>query len=54
MDEVKDLKPTNDLKDLVNQMSNVGFQATHVAEAVRIIKKMKTKSIFSVIKQTVF
>ncbi|MBN1923474.1 MAG: deoxyhypusine synthase [Nanoarchaeota archaeon] len=44
MNEVKGLKPTNDLKDLVEQLGSAGFQATHVKQAVDIIKKMKKEN----------
>lgn len=44
MNEVKGIKPTNDVKELVNQLGSTGFQATHLKKAVDIIKKMKAEN----------
>jgi deoxyhypusine synthase len=43
MDEIKDfeINEKTSLNDLVSQMGSAGFQATHLAQAVEIIKKMK-------------
>lgn len=41
MDEVKGLKPTKSVKDLVEQFGNTGFQASHLKQAVDVIKKMR-------------
>ncbi|PIU63197.1 deoxyhypusine synthase [archaeon CG07_land_8_20_14_0_80_38_8] len=41
MDEVKDFKITDNVKDLVEQLGSTGFQATNLKKASDIIKKMK-------------
>lgn len=43
MEKIKDIKleQKNSANDLVKQMANTGFQATHLSQAVDLIEKMK-------------
>jgi deoxyhypusine synthase len=44
-ENVKGMPPTKDMtvKQLVDSMKNVGFQATHIYDAVKLIKKMRSE-----------
>ena len=46
MDKINDieLKQGSNAKDLVSQMHNAGFQATHLGEAVELIEQMKKEN----------